>query len=190
MTGLNLIVRSNLVLLPHLGMQQQSFKRRELLRVESGFWQITRGYIRALSLDEEGTQITLGLWQPGDIIGKYFSQVVPYHLECLTSGEAMLLPPAYRPEPNILLDHLYQTQELLTIAQVKRLELRLEKFLDWLVFRFGTPTDRGYQIEVRLTHQEISEAIGSTRVSVTRVLKQFQHTGKIRWSSHHLIVLK
>jgi CRP-like cAMP-binding protein len=68
--------------------------------------------------------------------------------------------------------------------------LRLEKFLDWLVFRFGTPAPQGYLVEIRLTHQDISEAIGSTRVSVTRVLNQFQQAGKIKWSSHRLLVLQ
>jgi CRP-like cAMP-binding protein len=190
MSSVSLITHTNIVPMPHLGMQKQTFKRRERLNESHAFWQVTRGHVRATSLDEEGTQITLGLWQPGDIVSKHFSQVEPYYLEYLTDGEAWLLPSSYRPDSSILLSHLHQAQELLTITQIKRLDSRLEKFLDWLVFRFGTPATQGYLVEIRLTHQDISEAIGSTRVSVTRVLNQFQQAGKIKWSSHRLLVLQ
>ncbi len=35
---------------------------------------------------------------------------------------------------------------------------------------FGVPTKDGITIDLKLSHQEIAEAIGSTRVTVTRLL--------------------
>jgi CRP-like cAMP-binding protein len=191
MSGLSLIVGSNLVPLPNTELRRRQFKRREVIRAEPyHFWNITQGYVRGTTVDEEGTQITLGLWQAGDVIGQYFSQIDPYQLECLTDVQMTLLPMSYRPDQNLLLDHLHQTQELLKISQGKRLEPRMAQFLDWLVVRFGVPAENGYLIEIRLTHQDIAEVIGTTRVSVTRLLNQFQVSGKISWSPKRLLILR
>jgi CRP/FNR family transcriptional regulator, global nitrogen regulator len=47
---------------------------------------------------------------------------------------------------------------------------RLVSFLLILCRDFGMPTNSGITIDLRLSHQAIAEAIGSTRVTVTRLL--------------------
>jgi len=47
---------------------------------------------------------------------------------------------------------------------------RLVSFLLVLCRDFGVPSNEGITIDLRLSHQAIAEAIGSTRVTVTRLL--------------------
>ncbi|MEM9512995.1 MAG: helix-turn-helix domain-containing protein, partial [Cyanobacteria bacterium P01_E01_bin.48] len=47
---------------------------------------------------------------------------------------------------------------------------RLVSFLLILCRDFGMPSSTGVTIDLRLSHQEIAEAIGSTRVTITRLL--------------------
>ena len=47
---------------------------------------------------------------------------------------------------------------------------RLVSFLLILCRDFGIPSSEGITIDLKLSHQAIAEAIGSTRVTVTRLL--------------------
>jgi len=47
----------------------------------------------------------------------------------------------------------------------------------------------GELIDLRLTHQGIAEAIGSTRVTVTRLLKELESERKILRQQRHYIVI-
>lgn len=60
----------------------------------------------------------------------------------------------------------------------------------WLAQRFGHEVAQGQIIDLRLTHQEIAQYIGTTRVTVTRLLNRLQQEGKIVCSSQQCILLK
>ena len=58
-----------------------------------------------------------------------------------------------------------------------------------LAHRFGHEVAEGKSLDLRLTHQEIAQDIGATRVTVTRLLKRFQQEGKIIWSRQRCILV-
>ncbi|MEM6256196.1 MAG: helix-turn-helix domain-containing protein [Cyanobacteria bacterium P01_D01_bin.156] len=57
-----------------------------------------------------------------------------------------------------------------------------------LADNFGQATSCGQIISIRLTHQEISETIGTSRVTVTRFIKQLEAEGLLRWSGREKFV--
>ncbi|NMF85842.1 Crp/Fnr family transcriptional regulator [Nodosilinea sp. P-1105] len=76
-------------------------------------------------------------------------------------------------------------QDLLQIRNGP-VQQRLELLLEWLVKHFGKKTRSGVSlIEPRLTHQDIAELVGTTRVTVTRVLHQFEQDGKLHRTGRH-----
>lgn len=172
-------------------ISQRKFKRRELIPSgKSLLWQIDVGVVRTLTWDEEGTTIALGFWGPGDIVGQPLSQINPYQIECLTDVEAWILPTEYWHFYEAMLSHIHQTEELLRIIHCKSAECRLLQFLQWLAHRFGHEVAEGRSLDLRLTHQEIAQDIGATRVTVTRLLNRFQQEGKIIWSRQRCILVK
>ena len=78
-----------------------------------------------------------------------------------------------------MLFHIQQTEELLNIVHRKPVSLRLWQFLIWLSKKFGRDVEQGQLIDLGITHQEIAEAINTTRVSVTRMLQQFEEEGML-----------
>jgi hypothetical protein len=50
--------------------------------------------------------------------------------------------------------------------------------------------EKGHLIDLRLTHQEIAEILGITRVTVTRLLREFEQQGAIARLPHKFIVLR
>jgi CRP-like cAMP-binding protein len=61
--------------------------------------------------------------------------------------------------------------------------------LGWLAKKFGRQVEGGQAIDLRLTHQEIAEILGITRVTVTRLLKEFEDQGAIARLPRQYIVL-
>jgi CRP/FNR family transcriptional regulator len=56
---------------------------------------------------------------------------------------------------------------------------RLVSFLLVLCRDFGMPGTRGITIDLKLSHQAIAEAIGSTRVTITRLLGDLRNAGLV-----------
>lgn len=160
---------------------QQLFTRRSVIPVKNDvLWRIDRGIVRTSTWSENGASITLGYWGLGDIVGYPLSKIKPYQIECLTSVEASILPPLIRQEDiQALLCHIQQGEELISILHRKPTSLKLWQFLVWLSEKFGRDLEQGKLIDLNITHQDISEVLNTTRVTVTRILHKFEAEGKI-----------
>jgi CRP-like cAMP-binding protein len=168
-----------------------TFERREQIPAsEPVLWQIQSGVIYTSTLMEDGSAIPLGYWGVGDLFGQPISDIQPFLIECLTPVEVVRLTSA----GGQLLDqamrsHIHQMQMFLKIRQ-GQIRSRLELFLQWLAEKFGCPNGQGRLIPLRLTHQDIADAIGTTRVTVTRMLHILEAEQVIAWSSKRQIVLR
>jgi CRP-like cAMP-binding protein len=58
----------------------------------------------------------------------------------------------------------------------------------WLKQEFGQEVAQGTRLSVRLTHQDLADACCTTRVTITRELRNLQQQGKITFDSKHHIV--
>lgn len=182
---------SQLLLAKSVDRKLSRFARRSLLPLgENYLWQIESGVVRTLTWLEDGTTITLGLWGVGDVVSRVLSKAEPYQMECLTPVEATILPlDRWHQVNEALISHIQQFQEFLEILHCRSVDASLLRLLNWLANKFGHAVERGQLINLRLTHQEIAEIIGTTRVTVTRVLNEFEHQGIIERLPRKFIVL-
>lgn len=177
----------NTILTPPLG---RVFSRGDFIPLrEDILWKIERGAVRTLTWNDQGTQIALGYWGAGDIIGHSLTKVNPYEMQCLTSVEVNILPShLWHQAVDSMCLHIQQTEELLSIVHRKPVSLRLWLFLVLLSEKFGREVERGRLIDLAITHQEISEVINTTRVSVTRLLQMFEDKGMMLRRQRRLIL--
>ncbi|MEO0396414.1 MAG: Crp/Fnr family transcriptional regulator [Cyanobacteria bacterium P01_A01_bin.137] len=165
------------------------FKRRDRISVDTcTLWQVRSGLVRTITWNQEGDVVPLGLWSPGSIIGVPISQVEPCEFQCLSTVELDRLPLDYPLTVDMLLKHTAQVNRLLQIMHCRQVQDRLLQFSCWLAENFGQPTSHGRLITVRLTHQEIAETIGTSRVTITRFIKQLEAEGLMRWSGRERFV--
>ncbi|BAZ66734.1 MAG: Crp/Fnr family transcriptional regulator [Pelatocladus maniniholoensis HA4357-MV3] len=171
-------------------LPQRIFTRREVIPARNDvLWRIERGAVRTLTWSEDGTFITLGYWGPEDLIGYPLSRVKPYQIECLTSVEVSVVPPHHwNQDVNALITHIQQAEELLSIVHRKPISLRLWQFLVWLSEKFGRDVEQGKLIELNVTHQEMAEVLNTTRVTVTRLLQQFEEEGNLLRHKRRIIL--
>ena len=175
-----------------VNLNQLTFRRCELIPLKpNALLRIERGAVRALTWSEDGTTVTLGYWGAGDVLGKPLSGVQLCRIECLSRVEASYISPNqwYQALDDIF-RHIQQMEELFCIVRCGRVHDRLQQLLIWLAGKFGRNVEQGQLIDLRLTHQEIAEVVGTTRVTVTRLLSQFEQEGIIYRPRRHLIVLR
>jgi CRP-like cAMP-binding protein len=157
------------------------FSRRTQLPLPSNLlWQVDSGVIRTFTWLEDGSLVTLGLWGAGDIIGRTLSTANPYHAICLSEVQVTpVFPEQWGEMTNALIEHTRRSNELVEILHCPQTEVALLRALNWIAQRFGQQIPQGRQINVRITHQELAELIGATRVTVTRILNDFEKRGLI-----------
>ncbi|NEQ26858.1 MAG: Crp/Fnr family transcriptional regulator, partial [Microcoleus sp. SIO2G3] len=85
---------------------------------------------------------------------------------------------------------LQQAEAFLAMVGYRRVEDRLRHLLLLLKQEIGQPIEGGTRLGVRLTHQQLANAIGTTRVTVTRLLSQLHDEGWLAIDSQrHLVLL-
>lgn len=147
--------------------------------------------VRTLTWLEDGSITTLGLWGKGDLVGQALSKINPYTIECLT--EVKVVSFSWSNQDYItknLINQVQQLEELTIIRSQKRIEITLIKFLSWLAKKFGRQIKSGYLIDFKLTHQDMGEILGLTRVTITRALKHLESQGLIERISLSQILLR
>jgi CRP-like cAMP-binding protein len=173
---------------PH---QRQFVRRSSIPLKRDCLWQIESGVVRTMTCLEDGNVATLGLWGTGDVISANFIQGGNYQIECLSSVDAILYPLNDYPQLNeALIKYIRQLQEYVNILHCRSLDVALLKLLAWLAKKFGRQVEQGQLINLRLTHQEIAEILGTTRVTITRLLNEFEQRGAIKRLPRQFIVLQ
>jgi CRP-like cAMP-binding protein len=168
-----------------------TFKQGDILPPSvDNLWRIDTGFVRTLTWNDEGDLITLGVWGDGDIVGRPLSQIKPFQMECLTAVEVQALSLTQSNIQDAMYFQIRCMEEFLSIIGYKRAPLRLLKFLQWLASRFGRDVDQGRMLDLRLTHQLLADITGITRVTATRLLKQFEQEGRLTRLKKHRILLK
>ena len=179
--------------MPNLSADWQvyTFANHETVSLRpDAFWLLKRGAVKTFTWSEAGTVVILGYWGSEEVIGQPLSGLDPYHIQCLTHVEAIRIPLHQQDRVSAAICRSYQqTEKLLCIIRTERMYQRLLKILAWLAQKFGIEAKQGKLIQLRLTHQELAELIGTTRVTVTRLLNQFEEEGRISRPRRHCILL-
>jgi CRP-like cAMP-binding protein len=154
-------------------------KRSPIGLLDNTLWQIQSGIVRTIKMLDSEEVLTLGFWGAGDIIGKPLLADPNCELECLSATiAAPTIGMSYR--DLLLIDHVRQLQELLEIRSGKLIEEMLLDLLTWLGQRFGTREQGGLMLGFALTHQDLAETLSTTRVTITRCLRNLEARGCIR----------
>jgi len=65
---------------------------------------------------------------------------------------------------------------------------RVARTLFDLAERHGTRSPQGVRIELKLTHQELANLVGTARETITRILAEFQDAGCLTVEGRHLVI--
>lgn len=143
-------------------------------------WRIDDGYLRVVGWRVQPDPLTIGIWGPGDLVIPALIGVEPMKLLSLSPVQVEEVVPSSEEKQSFLVDHLRQTSSLLLLNRVRPSEQRLLQLLLWLGQRFGRVSSRGVSLsfsDMNLTHRQLAEISGATRVTVTKVLSRLRQDG-------------
>lgn len=171
--------------------KHKTFVSGELITLEPDcYWLLQQGVVKTCSWTEDGTPITLGYWGVNDLIGQPLSLVYPCQVRCLTAVTAWRITLDRADKIiNLIQYHSQQTEEILYILRSALIYQRLQGILVWLGNKFGQEIDLGRIIDLRLTHQDLAEVVGATRVTITKLINQLEQEGFLSRPERNTIVL-
>lgn len=158
---------------------------------------VCRGVVQLGTLSVNGDEAVLGLVLPSMPFGLPFTHLRPYQAIALSDVDIMRLNWIEIEQSPFLAQGLFrqlsrrlqQTEAILAMAGQRRVEDRLRQLLLLLAQEVGQVQPNGTRIAVRLTHQQLANAIATTRVTVTRLLGQLRDEGWLTMdSSRHLVL--
>jgi len=164
---------------------------------------LVNGKVKLSMLSAEGKEKVLTILQEGDIFGElslFDEDPHPLTAEVMDDARLLIIPwnemeklITERPSLAIkIIEALSKKTRLLT-SQVRELVFqdaagRLASLLSRLAEDFGREIDEGTVIDLVLTHQEIANLIGSSRVTVTKLMNKFIDDGMITIKKRKIII--
>jgi CRP-like cAMP-binding protein len=165
---------------------------------------IETGQIKLLMLSSDGKECLLAIHGGGDIFGELCLTGLGARLETATAMKATTLKqiPCGQFFARLSRDSLFegfvrylavriadQQQVIANLVTVDS-EQRLGKTLLQLARTMGKKDPRSIRIELRITHEELSEMVGTTRPRISFFMQRFHNLDLIETNRDHFLVIK
>lgn len=166
---------------------------------------LKEGHVKISRMLEDGRKLTLDILNPGEIFGE--SAITGEETERDTMAEA-LTPVIVCVATKERFGEFLKRRPALVFRVTKWLGFRMKKIeirLESLIFKsvparlaellarladeYGKPANRGIEISLKLTHQELSELIASTRETTSAIMGDFRDKKLIETEGRRIIVL-
>jgi len=190
----------------NLTVKIQSSERRlhfyergeEIPLIIQGIWQVNRGVVQLAKYNLSGEETLLGWAQTENFFGLWFTTLEAYQAKALSDvylqwyslNEIKSCPEMSQLVLTQTVSRIRQTEELLAISGLKRVEEKLIALFNLLSKEIGETQQGQIRLKVRLTHQNIANAIGTTRVTVTRLLGDWQKQDLISFDDNRHLLIK
>jgi CRP/FNR family cyclic AMP-dependent transcriptional regulator len=165
---------------------------------------VESGQIKLLMLSSEGKECLLAIHGGGDIFGELCLSGLGSRQETATAMKATTLKliPSAQFFDRLKRDSLFegfvrylavriadQQQVIANLVTVDS-EQRLGQTLLQLARTMGKKDPRSIRIELKITHEELSEMVGTTRPRISLFMQRFHHLGLIETNRDRFFVIK
>ena len=165
---------------------------------------IETGQVKLLMLSSEGKECILGIYTAGDIFGELCLSGLGERLETATAMKATSLKqiPSIQFFARLGRDSLWQgfvrylavriadQQQIIANLVTVDSEQRLGQTLLQLARTMGKKDPRSIRIELRITHEELSEMVGTTRPRISLFMQRFHNLGLIETNKDRFLIIK
>ncbi len=204
---LNEVAVGPIIRAAHLG-RKKTFKKGEFLyrqgTVDTEFFFILRGRIQIFTGREDGTEFVLEVMGQWAICGEgaafdgqpRFSSAVAQEDTEVIVFDANEVGKAFQLAPDFALALLKITSMKQRVLGIRAQylasanpESRISELLRRLAELYGRTQDGGVLIDIALTHDQIAAMTGTSRVTITRVLKKLRETSAIQTRGKQIWIL-
>ncbi len=187
---------------------EKYYQKGEIIFFENddygGLYLLVSGRVKLSMLSPDGKEKVLNILQEGDIMGEVsFFDLDPHPItaEAMENARIVIIPrekleDIITKKPSLalkIIESLAKKTRLLT-SQVRELVFhdaagRMASLLSRFVKDFGVEINGGKMIDIILTHKEIANLIGSSRVTVTKIINNFIDEGVIKMHKRKIVIV-
>jgi CRP/FNR family cyclic AMP-dependent transcriptional regulator len=165
---------------------------------------IESGQVKLLMLSSEGKECLLAIHSVGDVFGELCLSGLGTRLETATAMKQTILKqiPSSQFLGRLSRDSLFegfvrylavriadQQQVIANLVTVDS-EQRLGQTLLQLARTMGKKDPRSIRIELRISHEELSEMVGTTRPRISLFMQRFHNLGLIETNRDRFLIIK
>ena len=165
---------------------------------------IESGQIKLLMLSSDGKECLLAIHSGGDIFGELCLSGLGARLETATAMKATTLKqiPCSQFFARLSHDSLYEgfvrylavriadQQQIIANLVTVDSEQRLGQTLLQLARTMGKKDPRSIRIELKITHEELSEMVGTTRPRISLFMQRFHNLGLLETNEDRFLIVK
>lgn len=165
---------------------------------------IESGQIKLLLLSPEGKECLLAIHSAGDIFGELCLSGLGARQETATAMKQTMLKqiPCSQFFARLARDSLSEgfvrylavriadQQQVIANLVTADSEQRLGKTLLQLARTLGKKDPRSIRIELKISHEELSEMVGTTRPRISVFMQRFRNLGLIETNMDHFLIIK
>jgi CRP-like cAMP-binding protein len=165
---------------------------------------IESGQIKLLMLSSEGKECLLAIHSSGDIFGELCLSGLGVRSETATAMKATAVKQIPCSQFFARLSHdsrfegfvrylavrIADQQQIIANLVTVDSEQRLGQTLLQLARTMGKKDPRSIRIELKITHEELSEMVGTTRPRISLFMQRFHHLGLIETNRDHFFIIK
>ena len=165
---------------------------------------VESGQVKLLMLSSEGRECLLAIHGGGDIFGELCLSGLGARLETATAMQATTLKqiPCSQFFARLSRDWLYEgfvrylavriadQQQIIANLVTVDSEQRLGQTLLQLGRTMGKKDPRSIRIELKITHEELSEMVGTTRPRISLFMQRFHNLGLIETNKDRFFIIK
>jgi len=165
---------------------------------------IETGQVKLLMLSSEGRECILAIHTAGDIFGELCLSGLGARLETATAMKQTSLKqiPCSQFFARLSRDSLFEgfvrylavriadQQQVIANLVTVGSEQRLGKTLLQIARTLGKKDPRSIRIELKISHEELSEMVGTTRPRISLFMQRFHNLGLIETNKDHFLIIK
>ncbi len=167
--------------------RHQRFDRGQVVIPEqNAVLEVQEGVLAVTVIHEDGAEVLLGLCGPGQMLVGHPEDSCSIRL--VTHTDATLRVRSWDDAlqdielPQHLRARLQQMEAWAAMQARPHLDQRIMGLLSLLAEQFGVEHADGMMIDVRITHQQLASAVGATRTTVTRLLRDLKRSRQLATS--------
>jgi CRP-like cAMP-binding protein len=182
----------------------RTYKKNEFLFQENdpatAVYLVENGLVKISQSTQEGQGITLFLRYPGEVFGN--AELLAHvnrrrYAKCLTASQIMSLESRQYHELAMQDAEFSYSLAVITARRLLQTQQRVESLisrpaawrLGWFLYQIGKRRDGTLEVNLQLSHEEISYVIGCSRQTITETLNKWKENEMITYTKKKISIL-
>ena len=156
--------------------------------LKNQIWLLVRGAAFLSAENKNEAKSVLGFVGPGQSFGEPLSRIDGYNALALCNCDFLCLSIDEAYNSGSISQVIFQSivarnnyvESFLVVLGIKNTKEKLKAFLEMLALDFGHVVEGGIVISFKINHQQIADALGVTRITITRMLNHLKDDGWLK----------